>query len=113
MLTKSHLLIGAILALGSVLYAEDPVEASSEKALEQLAAVVPVVKVSEAELVELVGYLTAQGAGVATLQLDEAGIIAMAVGLGKGLSGELTIQDFPQDVMQAAFGQAQARAEAV
>ena len=73
----------------------------------------PAVKVSEAELVELVGYLTAQGGGVATLKLDEDGIAAMAVGLGKGLSGELTIQDFPQDAMQAAFGQAQARAEAV
>ena len=111
MLKKSHLLIASVIAFGSALHAEEAVAVVTKPVVQLPAALA--VQVSEAELVELVGYLTAQGAGVATLQLDEAGIIAMAVGLGKGLSGELTIQDFPQDAMQAAFGQAQARAEAV
>jgi len=74
---------------------------------------VAAVEVSEAELIEMLGYLTAQSGGVATLQLDAAGIAAMAGGLQKGLAGEVNVQDFPQEAMQAAFGQAQARAEAV
>lgn len=75
--------------------------------------VVALVEVPESELIEMLGYLTAQGGGVATLKLDEAGVAALAGGLQKGLAGELDIQAFPQEVMQAAFGQAQARAEAV
>ena len=74
---------------------------------------VAAVEVSEAELIEMLGYLTAQSGGVATLKLDAAGITAMAGGLQKGLAGEVNVQDFPQEAMQAAFGQAQARAEAV
>jgi len=77
------------------------------------AAPVAAVEVSEAELIEMLGYLTAQSGGVATLKLDAAGIAAMAEGLQKGLAGEVNVQDFPQEAMQAAFGQAQARAEAV
>jgi len=77
------------------------------------AAPVAAVEVSEAELIEMLGYLTAQSGGVATLKLDAAGIAAMAGGLQKGLAGEVNVQDFPQEAMQAAFGQAQARAEAV
>jgi FKBP-type peptidyl-prolyl cis-trans isomerase len=78
-----------------------------------VAAPVAAVEVSEAELIEMLGYLTAQSGGVATLKLDAAGIAAMAGGLQKGLAGEVNVQDFPQEAMQAAFGQAQARAEAV
>ncbi len=77
------------------------------------AAPVAAVEVSEAELIEMLGYLTAQSGGVATLKLDAAGIAAMAGGLQKGLAGEVNVQDFPQEAMQAAFGVAQARAEAV
>ena len=77
------------------------------------AAPVAAVEVSEAELIEMLGYLTAQSGGVATLKLDAAGIAAMAGGLQKGLASEVNPQDFPQEAMQAAFGQAQARAEAV
>ena len=111
MLKKFHLLIASVIAFGSALHAEEAVAVVTKPVVQLPAALA--VEVSEAELVELVGYLTAQGGGVATLKLDQVGIAAMAVGLGKGLSGELTIQDFPQDAMQAAFGQAQARAEAV
>jgi len=73
----------------------------------------PAVDVPESELIELVGYLTAQSAGVATLKLDEAGVAALTEGLRKGLAGELDLKTLTPDVMQAAFAQAQARAEAV
>jgi peptidylprolyl isomerase len=72
----------------------------------------PVVEVSEDELIEIVGYLTAQGGGVASLQLDDASIAALAGGLQKGLRGEINIMELPQEEVEAAFGQAQARAEA-
>ena len=118
MLKKPYLLISSALVVGAALHAEGAAAADTvvaAPAAVQLPAelAAPAVEVSETELVELVGYLTAQGGGVATLQLDEVGITAIAGGLQKGLSGELTIQDFPQEAMQAAFGQAHARAEAV
>ncbi len=69
--------------------------------------------VSEGELVEMVGYLTAQGGGVASLELDAAGIEALADGLQAGLEGELAVQSMPQAEVQAALQQAQARSEAV
>jgi FKBP-type peptidyl-prolyl cis-trans isomerase len=118
MFKKSHLLIGSALVLASqsyVLHAEDAVAApaaATEPVAVQLPAA-PFVAVPESELIEMLGYLTAQGGGVASLQLDAAGIAALADGVQKGLAGELDIQDFPQEAVQAAFGQAQARAEAV
>lgn len=86
----------------------EPVEATTEVAIPA-----PVVEVSEDELIEIVGYLTAQGGGVASLQLDEASVTAIAEGLQKGLSGSINIMELPQEEVKAAFGQAQARAEAV
>ena len=122
MLKKSHLLISSALVLSATLNAEDAAPAAvtepaapaavTEPVAVQLPAA-PAVEVSEAELVELVGYLTAQGGGVATLKLDEAGIAALAKGLNEGLSGEANLEDFPQETVQAAFAQAQARAEAI
>ena len=73
----------------------------------------PAIDVPESELIELVGYLTAQSAGVATLKLDEAGVAAFAAGLQQGLVGEVDLSSLSMDVMEAAFAQAQARAEAV
>ena len=73
----------------------------------------PVVEVSENELIEIVGYLTAQSGGVASLQLDQASVTAIAEGLQKSLTGEINIMELPQEEVEAAFGQAQARAEAV
>ncbi len=86
----------------------DPVEVTTE-----VVAPAPVVEVSENELIEIVGYLTAQSGGVASLQLDETSVTAIAEGLQKGLSGEINIMELPQEEVEAAFGQAQARAEAV
>ena len=72
----------------------------------------PVVEVSQDELIEIVGYLTAQGGGVAALQLDQASIAALAKGLQKSLNGKINIMKLPQEEVEAAFDQAQARAEA-
>jgi len=74
---------------------------------------IALLEVPESKLIEMLGYLTAQSGGVATLKLDAAGIAALVGGLQKGLVAEMNPQDFPQEAMQAAFGQAQARAEAV
>ena len=76
------------------------------------AAVVPV-EVSEDELIEIVGYLTAQGGGAASLQLDDAGVEALAEGLETGLTGEFDLRSFEQSEIEAAFAEAQARAEAL
>ena len=70
----------------------------------------PVVEVSRDELIEIVGYLTAQGGGVASLQLDQASIATLAEGLQKSLNGEINIVKFPKEEVESAFGQAQARA---
>jgi peptidylprolyl isomerase len=92
----------------------EPVEVTTEVEVEEEVAVpAPVVEVFEDELIEIVGYLTAQGGGVASLQLDQASINALAEGLQKSLTGEINIMELPQEEVEAAFGQAQARAEAV
>ena len=85
----------------------EPVEVASK-----VAVAAPTVEVSEDELIEIVGYLTAQGGGVASLQLDEASVTALAEGLQKGLNGEFNIMELPSEEVEAAFSQAQARAEA-
>ena len=84
----------------------------SAEVISEVVAPAPVVEVSQDELIEIVGYLTAQGGGVASLQLDQASIAALAEGLRKSLNGEINIMKLPQEEVGAAFGQAQARAEA-
>jgi len=63
------------------------------------------------EMNEMVGYLTAQRGRFAFLELDEEAIAAIADGVQKGLSGTLKVED--QAAMQDAFGQAQARGDAL
>ena len=65
------------------------------------------------EMTEMVGYLTAQRGDFASLELDQEAIAAIADGLQKGLSGTMKMEDQDPAAMQAAFGQAQARAEAL
>lgn len=72
-----------------------------------------VAEVPEDELIEMVGYLTAMGGGVASLQLDEGAVSTLADGLHDGLTGEIKIMELPQETVEAAFAEAQARAEAV
>jgi peptidylprolyl isomerase len=85
----------------------EPAEVISE-----VVAPAPVVEVSQDELIEIVGYATAQSFGVASLQLDQVSIAALAEGLQKSLNGEINMMKLPQEEVEAAFGQAQARAEA-
>ena len=80
--------------------------------ISEIDAPAPVVEVSQGELIEIVGYLTAQGGAVASLQLDQASIAALAEGLRKSLNGDINITKLSQEEVEAAFGQAQARAEA-
>ncbi|MGB0335200.1 MAG: peptidylprolyl isomerase [Opitutales bacterium] len=84
--------------------------------IEELSAEVPEVapiEVSQADLIEMIGYLTAQGGGVPMLELSEADIAMLADGLNMGLSGEFDVMAIAQTELQAAFAEAQARAEAV
>jgi peptidylprolyl isomerase len=92
--------------------AEAAPSAEPAEVISEVAIPAPVVEVSQNELIEIVGYLTAQGGGVASLQLDEASINALSEGLQKCLNGEINIMKLPQDEVEAAFGEAQARAEA-
>ncbi|HNP64158.1 MAG TPA: FKBP-type peptidyl-prolyl cis-trans isomerase [Woeseiaceae bacterium] len=85
----------------------------------QDADTIPATEVSQAEMTEMtemkemVGYLTAQRGNFASLELDQEAIAAVADGVQKGLSGTMNIEDQDQAAMQAAFGQAQARSEAL
>jgi len=63
------------------------------------------------EMTEMVGYLTAQRGRFAFLELDQEAIATIADGVQKGLSGTLKVED--QAAVQAAFGQAQARGDAL
>ena len=65
------------------------------------------------EMLEMVGYLTAQSGGFATLELDQEAIATIADGLQQGLSGTMKMEDQDQAALQAAFGQAQARSDAL
>ncbi|MDH5262046.1 MAG: FKBP-type peptidyl-prolyl cis-trans isomerase [Gammaproteobacteria bacterium] len=65
------------------------------------------------EMTEMVGYLTAQRGNFASLELDQEAIAAVADGVQKGLSGTMKMEDQDPAAMQAAIGQAQARAEAL
>ncbi len=128
MFHKFHFFIGFILGLGAALQAQDIAATERDAAVDEAAAQrdeasvqaspIPTepslpLELSEVELVELVGYLTAQGGGVATLELDLEDIALLADGLQQGLAGDLNLQDFAPDAIQAAFAQAQGRAEAV
>jgi len=66
-----------------------------------------------AEFAEMVGYLTAQRGGFAALELGQEAIDTIADGVHQGLSGTMKMEDLDPVAMQAAFGQAQARSEAL
>jgi peptidylprolyl isomerase len=112
------------LALASALFAEDAAEAETpeeavapeamemEQPAEEMSAPEPM-QLSEDELNQMLGYLTALGGGVASLQLDEAQVAEIADGLHKALSGELEIMALPQAEVEMAFAEAQARVEAL
>lgn len=73
----------------------------------------PKVEFSESELVEMVGFLTAQGGGVPALKLNDTEIALLAKGLVDGLSSVKKLEDFDEAFIQKSLGQAQSRAEAI
>ena len=109
MYSKSYRFLLVALMAASPVFAQDHADHAGHDHAEHVAPV----QVSEDELIELVGYLTAQGGGVASLQLDDTQIAVLADGLEKGLTGELDLRAFEQSEVEAAFAEAQARAEAV
>ena len=124
MLKFFYLLFIAALISGTSLKAEEAsnsenpkkaenAESSASEEITSTPDVAPAVEVPESELVEMVGFLTAQGGGVPMLKLDDAGIAALTNGLMDGLSGAKTLDDFPEERIRQVFGQVQKRAEAI
>jgi peptidylprolyl isomerase len=93
-----------------LLFAEEATPAAGKSAEAPAAEAAP--ELSEQELQEMLGYLTALSGGVGSLQLDSPQIKELAGGLHKALSGELSMQALPRPEVEAALGEAQARAEA-
>lgn len=125
MLNKIHLIILSFSSVYAFLQADEiapdtvdqtPVaeaEPVDQTPVAEAEPVPEIPEVPENELIELVGYLTALSSGVSTLKLDEAEIRALAEGLENGIAGNWKLEDYPQDKIQAAFAQAQARATAL
>ena len=107
LLVLSSLIFASLHGEEAVIQPETPAAPAAN-----VAPVAPV-EMAEEEIIELIGYLTAQGGGVASLQLEKESIIALAEGVQKGLSGELNLMEMPEAEVEAAFVEAQARAEAV
>jgi peptidylprolyl isomerase len=103
----------ALFCIAPLLLAEEAAPAVGKTIESPAETTAPAAELSEGELYDMLGYLTALGGGVSSLQLDEAGIKALADGLHQALSGELNIMSLPQEEVEAAFSEAQARAEAV
>jgi FKBP-type peptidyl-prolyl cis-trans isomerase len=72
----------------------------------------PVVEVSEEDLVGLIGYLSAQGAGIGMLQLDQPRLDALIESFNKALSGETSITEADPAIVQTAMSEARARIDA-
>lgn len=117
MYPRSHrFLLSALLAAAPVFANGDAVQPetpSAPPAGGEAPASAEVLDVPEDEMIEMVGYLTAIGGGVASLQLEKGDIGALADGLHGGLTGAIDVMEFPEADVEAAFGQAQARMEAV
>ncbi len=113
----------SVLAFGVVLKADEApkTENETQASAEEIAAksedvsspseAVP--EVPESELIEMVGYLTAQGGRIPELGLDDSQITTLATVLLEGLKGEKKLEDIAQESIQEAFTQAQKRAEAL
>ena len=93
--------------------AEEPANEESAVAAEEPPTAESAVELSESELVEMVGFLTAQAGGVPLLNLDTTAVNALTDGLVDGLNGTKTIEDFSQERIQQVFSEVQQRADAI
>ncbi len=66
-----------------------------------------------AEMTEMVGYLTAQRGSFASLELNQEAIATIAEGVQQSLSGTMSLEDQDDATIEAAFSQALARSEAL
>lgn len=107
----NRIVLYAAMFAAPFLFAEEA--SSAVKAKDEAPAKQAAPELSEQELHEMLGYLTALSGGVSSLQLDQAEIKAIADGLHKALSGELSLATLPRAEVEAALAEAQARAEAV
>ncbi|MFP4260342.1 MAG: peptidylprolyl isomerase [Opitutales bacterium] len=105
---KIRFFIAALMSVSPFIAAQAETESGSAETPE---AAVP--EMSEQELHEMLGFLTAMGGGVATLELDAAGVEQVADGLVRMLKGEVDLQSLPQEEVEQAFSDADARAQAV
>ena len=70
-------------------------------------------EVPDLEIIEMVGFVIAQGGGIAVLNLSDAEIAIIADALVEGLNGAKDFENISQESIQKSFVQAQARAEAI
>lgn len=90
-----------------------PAEAPVTKSEEAPSATEVTVEVSESELIEMVGYQTAQIGRIPALKLNDSEIAALAAGLLSGLKDEKKFESISQQSIKEAFSQAQARGKAL
>ena len=107
----NRIILAALFLSASFLFAQDGANAGEQPA--KTPAAPAAAELSEQERHEMLGYLTALGGGVGSLQLKEDQIEQLAAGLHQALSGELSITEIPRAEVEAALAEAQARAEAV
>lgn len=113
----------SVLAFGTLLKADESPKSENETqaAAEEITAKPEdasssseeVAEIPESELIEMVGYLTAQGGRIPELGLNDSQITMLATVLSEGLKGEKKLEDITQESIQEAFTQAQKRAEAL
>lgn len=111
--SKKHLIVLSFLFLTGALFAENTMPVADKSADPKQEVTPDAPEISKQELHEMLGYMTAMGGGVGSLKLEEAHIKELASGLHKALSGALNIMTLDQSAVEVAFGEAQARAEAV
>ena len=113
---KINRLVVSAALLAAPIYAEEASQAKAAAMAEVTAEAAPEVAApqpTEQELTQMLGFMTALGGGVSTLKLEAAGVEEMAHGVSKMLAGKLSIETLPQVAVETAFGEAQARAEAL
>ena len=126
MIKKLYLLLIPFLVCSAILNADEDASAVPEqkdvpasesvKPAEETASVPAPEKsaeLSEAEIVEMVGYWTAQGGGVPMMQLDDSGLTALVTGLVEGLTGKKKLNDFSEESVMEAINELNKRLKAI
>lgn len=123
MIKKFYLLLIPVLICSAALKAdgdsptvaeEEDVPASEESAAsESLEPAEQSAEISEAEIIETIGYWTAQGGGVPMMKLDDSEIEALLTGLIGGLTGDKKLEDFSEESVTEAINELNTRLKAI